>query len=369
MDLSPGLQLVWLLAGRETRLSNMAEIEPEHFFCALLKFAGTSEQQITKLIHQNEKMDVLALLQEQQTLIELFVEQGIEKFSIRNEIRRAIGKGDVTEPPDTYHRSFASRRLFRRAERLASVEDGVMEAQHLLKVLLKHPPSKVKPFIDESADAGGKTSKRKKVEEEASEKELVRLLDLDAGGDGDELCPFLYNLEPGSGFKVPQRNQPQLIVLEWALQQSHPLHLLLLCEAGVPVFDITGKADQSLPDEVCIRKVELPDGGEAHEAEAVVNKLAKILGYYASEQGEVLFADLRESSPAIAAEIVTNLEGSLPQLGDWDIESPDSVPVRLILAIDAGLEKETVMDQLAISDLYRTIWLHQLDFPRHIESV
>ena len=96
MDISPGLQLVWLMAGRETRLSKMAEIQPEHFFLALLKLADTSERQITDLINKDKNLDAINLLKEQQALIDLFEEWGITSFSIRYDLRNLIGKGDVT---------------------------------------------------------------------------------------------------------------------------------------------------------------------------------------------------------------------------------------------------------------------------------
>ncbi len=43
MEISPGVEIVWNLAGLETRATRMKEIEPDHFFCGLLKFSEMNE--------------------------------------------------------------------------------------------------------------------------------------------------------------------------------------------------------------------------------------------------------------------------------------------------------------------------------------
>ncbi|MDI7276172.1 MAG: hypothetical protein QME94_09340, partial [Anaerolineae bacterium] len=50
MDTSPGTELVWSLAARETILSGMPEIDPEHFYCAGLKFAELPPEEMVKLL-------------------------------------------------------------------------------------------------------------------------------------------------------------------------------------------------------------------------------------------------------------------------------------------------------------------------------
>jgi len=137
----------------------------------------------------------------------------------------------------------------------------------------------------------------------------------------------------------------------------------------VPVYDLLGKVDLSLPNDICIHKVDLSAEIDAQSADTITSKLNAVLGHYASEEGVLLYVDLTESSPAVTAEIISNLEEFLPQAEFWDSEIPDSMPVRVILAIAADVETEEILDRLAISDLYRTIWLHQLDFSRHLESV
>ena len=59
MQISPGTQLVWSLSGSEAVNLGMPKIEPDHLYCALLKFVELNDETIARLLTTPAKLQRL----------------------------------------------------------------------------------------------------------------------------------------------------------------------------------------------------------------------------------------------------------------------------------------------------------------------
>jgi hypothetical protein len=83
MEISPGVEIAWNIAGMETRAARTKQIEPDHFFCGLLKLSETDENemdyaQTPKIVIEalkNELEQLRALLKKTRSTPQSFVER------------------------------------------------------------------------------------------------------------------------------------------------------------------------------------------------------------------------------------------------------------------------------------------------------
>lgn len=138
MELSPSINLIWRLAAGETAAGEFKEIEPEHFYMALLKFAELPEAAIKA---DSEHAEVAKLIAADIELVrEALQKCGIESTRARRKLRGQLGKGNAPHADGQIHRSAASRALFESAADLAQ-EFGcdVVTPLHLLTALVQSP--------------------------------------------------------------------------------------------------------------------------------------------------------------------------------------------------------------------------------------
>jgi predicted dehydrogenase len=139
MELSPGIELIWLLAGREASSVQASEVEPDHFFCGLLKFADMKEDELKavalldlaseKLIEEHNKLKWHLHLRSLDS----------HAGDLRHSVRQALPHGSSKPLVNMPHRSEASRRLLEQASALARRSQETLAPHHLLYVLLDCP--------------------------------------------------------------------------------------------------------------------------------------------------------------------------------------------------------------------------------------
>ena len=113
MDLSPGIEIVWSLAGKEAQIAQMKEIEPEHLFCAVLAFSQMQSAEVMLL--EAPMAYKYALIEEIGLVRKSLEEEKINPAQVCEDIRRTLGKGSFPYQGGAVHRSAATRQIFNRA--------------------------------------------------------------------------------------------------------------------------------------------------------------------------------------------------------------------------------------------------------------
>lgn len=138
MKLSASIQLIWQLAGQETKAGQFEEIQPEHFCMALLKFAELPEAQIGKL--GLDATATNALVSEITGVRQVIAEHGLSGTSVRRALRARLGNGGCPSHPNKIHRAQVTRDLFEAATRSAADAGAeTLTASHLLRQVLRSP--------------------------------------------------------------------------------------------------------------------------------------------------------------------------------------------------------------------------------------
>jgi len=352
MDISPGTELVWSLAAREAVLTEMAEVEPEHFFCALLKFTELSADELTGLLETPSSQLVDALRSEQAKVVELLAARRIDSRQARRGLRQALGKGGAAPKGSTVHRSPGGRKLFERAARQAAGDGGVLKPQHLLAAVLEQPTAAMAPFLAEVAEVAPRLG---------PDKEAV------PAPPQDWRCRPIAGLDPLAGFQVPEANAPQVRALLLLLKRPQPHHLLLLVEADVPVFDLLGQVDQQLGEGRAIYAADVPAlRRRAGEGAALGEQLSALATEYRGQRDTHLFFDLSGLETTPAAEVLRALQGALAQTAPGLV-----LALPVARAAKGGPPSGPAYDTAPIlppGDVH-TVWLHKLPATRHLESV
>jgi len=138
MKVSPSVELVWELAGREAVAAYFAKIESEHFLMAVLKFAELPVEKIDKMAEGSGAAEALA--RDVRTVREELEARSVDSTAVRRQLRSRLGKGDHQYTGGSLHRSQASRDLFDNAALLA--EDAgrsALHVEHLFQAILVCP--------------------------------------------------------------------------------------------------------------------------------------------------------------------------------------------------------------------------------------
>lgn len=142
MKTSAAMDLVWQMATQEAIAGEFAEIEPEHFLAAILKFAELPVEQMGNL---DAPVDVAKeIAADVGKVRDELKRRAINSTRRRRELRARLGKGGRPHDGGQIHRSQASREMFDGAARLAGDEGSeVLAPEHLLQALLLSPSQKV----------------------------------------------------------------------------------------------------------------------------------------------------------------------------------------------------------------------------------
>jgi hypothetical protein len=147
MQMSFSMDVIWNLAMQEALLVRFKEIEPEHFFEALLKFA-----ELTAADLQGKTPGPLVTAQvaaEAEQLRQELARRNIDATACRQALRLALGEGPgQLLQGETMHRSAESRTLFDRAARKAAENrHEILTASVLLETILLQPTPAMKRVL------------------------------------------------------------------------------------------------------------------------------------------------------------------------------------------------------------------------------
>jgi len=330
MELSPGLELAWHLAGREAMAAKMKEIAPDHFFCALLKFSELNDDELKTAV--SDPLAVKALVAERDKIRATLKERALPSTRVRHQLRRLLGQGDHQNAGGVLHRSDASRQLFERAARTAQQSRSALDCQHVLHVLLDGPTP---AMVQVLGDAGAK----------ALPAELpARKQALDRGAQD------ILQLADGGRFDPPAVCAPQVQVLSQALQSSDPAPILLICAPRVGLLPVVECAAQQARSQRYVARVDLAAVLEdAEDGKMPRGQIADLLTEAAGIENLLLFFDVTTQKPERASLLLSALK---PSLGD---PRP-----RLAVAVSTEVYHKIVENDPSLDGVFRVIWLHEL---------
>ncbi len=154
MDRGLSFKIVWIMAAEEAIAAQFEFIEPPHIFNAVLKFAEMSNNDLGP--HARDRHSKKFFVEEQDTARDLLEAHKIivpeDSKKIRRALRKRLGKSDYrAEPGWSIHRSEASRKIARTAEKIAS-ESGsrLLKAEHILKALFDAPSRSMGKVLEEA---------------------------------------------------------------------------------------------------------------------------------------------------------------------------------------------------------------------------
>lgn len=135
MNISVSVDLIWNIAAQETIVANYKEIEPEHIFIALLKFAELPLEKLNTI--GIDTSAIMQLTKEVDAVRKILIEREIESTLVRRQVRARLGQGNHPFRGGPVHRSQVSRNMFDKAVRLAEEQaEETLSANHLLESFL-----------------------------------------------------------------------------------------------------------------------------------------------------------------------------------------------------------------------------------------
>jgi hypothetical protein len=330
MDISSGAELVWSLAASEAKFGRFETIEPDHFFCGLLKFAETSDSELTHIAARPSVGS--ELIDESRRVCALLDEHGISTRRSRHRIRRILGRGDHEHRDDVVHRSQAARDLLNRAARAVGRGEK-LEAAHILETLLADPTDAMSQVLDAKAET--------RIREE-SEPFVEELLEAD---------PYVRDLGGMAG-AIPEWCMPQVKVLGEVLGTIESRSALLICASGHPVIDVLGAAEGSDSGGSALSQIDVAALEKDNpEMDVFAGKLKDLLAAEPEDGPSTKFIALRSLSTEASQTCLTVLATVVS----------GAEPVPLILAVDEGAEGHDLLNSPPLSHMLRRIWLHRLD--------
>ncbi len=346
MEFSPAVEVIWNLAANEAVAAQMREIEPEHFFCALLKFCDLENAELEKLAPT--PLAVKGLIAERDRLRSLLSARSLSSTDLRRQLRQTLGQGTYQHQGGEIHRSEASRQLFAQASQ-ALPRQGVLESVALLQLLLDKPtpalakviggrkgsppPATVPPPPPPPAPAGATPPPP-----EAG----TLLLDLYGRNLSEEV-------KTGSP-TTPPWIAPQVKVLSWAVQAADAMDLLVICEPPVDLAMVLKGLAQELGGKKVVGLFDL--GAVFSAARDDARLFSSLIGRLLTEANVkdlVLFLDGRSLLVSDIARLMPALRPAfatpVPQLG---------------VVVSVSLYQEAIQPDPELDDLLRPLWLHQL---------
>jgi len=327
MELSPTIELVWHIAGQEAVAASRAEIESEHFFCALLKFAELNDDELKGIT--NHPLAAKILTTERNQVRALLKERDIPTTRARHHLRQILGRGNQPHPAGPLHRSTAAHQLFERAAQIVRDPNGLLESPHLLQALLDHPT----PALTNALQAvGAKTSSA-----ETPDTQLLL----------DRWTLDVLQLAKNKT-DAPAVAMAQVHVLARALETPNAEPLLLVCEPRVAALPIVARAARALHDGKRIAQINLTTlRQDAPTERALAARFAELFAQAGGVAGLTLWVDVVAEDPRRVESLLSALK---PQLARG----------RVIVTISVMTHHLFIETDPATDDLFRTIWLHDL---------
>jgi ATP-dependent Clp protease ATP-binding subunit ClpA len=231
MKILSSLDLVVILAANETIAARRKEIEPEHFFCALLKFSESDEQKLQLTVKDRQLIDIL--ITERDKVREVLKDYPFDTTKVRRQLRKVLGYGNYQYKGGIIHRSKESRQLFMKAIMAAQKKSEKLNSAHLLKILLEEPTDAMKQVIEDKIFI---ERKREKIGPETLEG--LPLL----SKYSEDITQYVKSRT----IYVSDNNLPQIQVLTHTLRTDDKDPILLICVPEVQANPIILNSAQEL---------------------------------------------------------------------------------------------------------------------------
>jgi hypothetical protein len=348
MQISPGTQLVWSLSGSEAVNLGMPKIEPDHLYCALLKFVELSDDTIARLL--NNSSEAPSVCRERNELADKFKNLPGSTTEIRHALRKQAEHGTHKLEGNLIHRSDASRKIFEKAIEMANDENEPVYPTHLLRVLMDSPTPAMKKVLKLEDDVPkwllGLDQKAEEIEEVKHYPAWIQPV---------------QDLAPRRGFSVPSTSQPQRKVLDAALTSSRPSPLLLICESGVDPLALLGKVVEDNQTSPALLKVDLSyllkEMADLDNPEMTGKQIAFHLEDLQQQDEQAwMFLDLTKGAQFEDS----FLDDLIPLL---------SKGLRLIAAVSEKSYHARIKTNEAAEAAFRAIWLHDLSAVRKLSRI
>jgi len=346
MQISPGTQLVWSLSGSEAINLGMSLIEPDHLFCALLKFSELDDDTITRLL--NNPSDLPIVVEERDDLSLALEDLEGSTADIRHAVRKEAEHGTHKLEGNLIHRSEASRKLFERAIEKANSQDEPVHPTHLLSVILAEPtPAMKKVLKKEDGIPDWLLEKEGDDKKEEADERLVSWIQP------------IQQLAPKKGFSVKETCQPQLRIISLALTAASPSPVLLICEPKVEVSAMLGNIAED-ESNLLLYKADhaklLVDLADMDDPNLPGREIARVMDEIQTKENAWLFFDL-SSETQVEDSTLTSLTALLPK------------QPRLVLAIGEKTYQRQILTDQAAEAGFRSIWLHNLDVEKSLNRL
>ena len=337
MEISPGVELIWSLASREAMLAKVREVEPDHFFCALLKYAEFNNLQLGEL--KVPSLVLFALIAERDQLKSELKQNNLQT-EVRKQIRSRLGQGSYQAKPDEIlHRAEESRQLFVKASERKRGEmkaEGRIDAIDILQVLLQKPTRNMIDVLGQP---------------------VIRAVITSQERGKSVLNQYAQEASQAPSGMVGKKLMPQIQILAWAMQSIAKAPLLLICEPGVEAKPIIQSAVQKQISPPKLHIVNLHDVfRDAKKDELFLSHVANILDEAGDKPEHLLYLD---------AVKLTDLVDSLSAIKS----SLTKKSFGLILTVSAQAYSQVKEQDSTVDNLYRVIWLHDLEHVSRLSKV
>ncbi len=346
MQISAGTQLVWSLSGSEAVNLGMPMIEPDHLFCALLKFSELDNSTINSLL--NDAGDLESVYDERDNLVLALEDLGQSTVEIRHAIRNEAEHGNSKLEGNLIHRSEASRKLFERAIEKANSQGEPVHPTHLLSVILAEPTTAMKKALKkEDGIPDWLLEKEGDDKKEEADEWLVSWIQP------------IQQLAPKKGFSVKETCQPQLKIISLALSAASPSPVLLICEPKVEVSALLGKIAEDEGNLILYKADHaklLMDLADMDDPNLPGREIARVMDEIQSKENAWLFFDLNGET-LVEESTLTSLTALLTK------------QPRLVLAIGVKTYQSQILRDQTAEAGFRSIWLHNLDVEKSLNRL
>jgi ATP-dependent Clp protease ATP-binding subunit ClpC len=150
IDISLGIKAVWTIAGIEATEGRFKEIEPEHFFIAILKIVDLVDN-LPYYFYELNKDDNDAMIEEITPVKLVLEEQGISAKELRRGLRQSLGVGDADYKERMLHRSDKSRKVFENLSKMSNTTTADIKAL-MLTIMAEKPHAIMELMVNEDID-------------------------------------------------------------------------------------------------------------------------------------------------------------------------------------------------------------------------
>ena len=328
MDISPGTELVWNLAAQEAMAARMESIEPEHFLCAILKFAELTDEELGSVA---ARADVVSALSSERSRVQAFLQVGdFPTTRLRRALRRAMGRGQFRHDGGVVHRSEASRSLFEHAVASARRQGAALASRHLLRALLESPSPTTQKVME---DLGLMSASAKPPDATPLLSRYARRLDPSSRDAGS-----------------PTADAPQIEVVAAALQREAAAFLMLVCEPGATLSRIVAGVAGELSEQTYLYELDhnrvLQQSGDVERCQA---EIADLWAETAETENLAMFVDATGEETRSVSLLLTALAPAL-----------EAGKPGLVVAVSEDVYHSRVRPDPALGSAFRIIWLHDL---------